>query len=334
MPRMCKKCGESHGPPTGKHCRQARILQDTKEADVCGLIPMMAEMREQMATMTREMKQLREARASQEVLESPENEDSSEGEDEGETVETEQQATPASLRRDKRLMRRAAERLALLSMDDSDDDLHRGLSKLRARGKKSGSVMTAADIVVERIDWPHLYVTRVVDGQRKNLVFKDLTLDEFVFGFMSMLDNPRCKLNRRTMETVLKDFMQHSIELSWPNARAFYELVGVDVEKGVLTWDDEVRINNMRTANARASLSQRKSVKETPTARPPLTPAPSNMRCCMPYQKRECTQDRDHTPYTHACTYCARGRSAYCRHPEDECMRKANDAPKNAKPRE
>ena len=333
---MCKQCGEPHKPPTGKHCRQAREQPGDDNADIRGLIPLVAELKEQMATMNRELKQMKDDKASEEALDSPEDEDSSVGADENEQNDTAvaQLATPATLRRDKRLMRRAAERLALLSTDDSDEELHKGLKKLRAHGKKSGSVMTSADNVVERIDWPHMYVTRVVEGKTKNLVFKDLRLEEFMYGFMEMLDSPRCTLDRRTMETFMKHLMKDTIELSWPNARAFYERVGIDVEKGILEWGDIDKIRDMRLDNARASLSQRREAKEGPPARPPLTPAPPNMRCCMPYQKRECPQDRDHPPYTHACTYCARARNAMCRHPEDECMRKANDIPKNAKPRE
>ena len=67
---MCKQCGEPHKPPTGKHCRQAREQPGDDNADIRGLIPLVAELKEQMATMNRELKQMKDDKASEEALDS------------------------------------------------------------------------------------------------------------------------------------------------------------------------------------------------------------------------------------------------------------------------
>ena len=84
--------------------------------------------------------------------------------------------------------------------------------------------------------------------------------------------------------------------------------------------------------HARTVFPPKKENKET--FKSALQAAPTNMKCCMAYQKRACEMDRDHHPFTHACNYCFKARAAVCRHPEEECMRKSSDASKNGKQRE
>ena len=322
-------------PTTGKHCRQARITElEQDDTGVAQLIPMIAELQSQMAELRQGT--IHGAAA---VVESPQALSESTNSDRGDTDSVladerdSDMASPETLRRDRRLMRRAAERLAQLGTDDSEDDSGPDIDRGRRNGKKSGSIMTTTEKVVKRIDWPHFYVKRVVDGRRKNITYGELRLEEFVFGFVAMLRNPRSKFDKELMEAMLQNLMQDTMDYSWANARAFYEFVGIDVESGILRFEDEDRIRDMRFTYARAASGPRREPKEA-TTRPALLPATPNMRCCMPFQKRECPQMGDHTPFTHACAYCARVRSALCRHPEAECMRKANDSSKNVKPRE
>ena len=52
------------------------------------------------------------------------------------------------------------------------------------------------------------------------------------------------------------------------------------------------------------------------------------------WPRGQCENNRDHQPYTHACAYFNKSKSLMCRHPEEYCYRKSNDAAKNVKPRE
>ena len=130
-------------------------------------------------------------------------------------------------------MQLAAQRIAQLGIDDDDPDERYTITKTKSNGKKSGSLRVAADVVQEAIDWPHLYITRVMDGARVGVPYKELRIQEFVYGFLEMLDNPKGKWDKEVMLNILKMLMQDAMDFPWGNARAFYELLGVDVENGV-----------------------------------------------------------------------------------------------------
>ena len=242
-------------------------------------------------------------------------------------------ASPQTLREDTRLMRQAANRLARLQMDDSDDEEFGFSRNNRYHGKKSEAEMTAADRVERRIDWPHWYVRRAVGGKRKPLTFSELRIEEFVFGFLDMLDSPKCKLDYRFMTQILKQMMRDTMDLSWASGRSFYEMTGLEMEKGGLDWTDKETIRDLRFQYARTVIPAKSEAKENQSQRPAPQSAPADMKPCPAYQKGTCEHDKDHSPLTHACSYCHRTKALLCRHAESSCFRKINDA-KNVKPRE
>ena len=122
-------------------------------------------------------------------------------------------ATPDTIRRDIKLMRKASRRLERLwELDESELD---GQSTLKNAGKHSGSVLTATDKIVKAIDWPHLYVQRMVGGKRKGVLYAYLKVEEFVFGFLTMIE----ARDSRGM-LLLQNLMQDAMEYSWANVRA------------------------------------------------------------------------------------------------------------------
>ena len=329
MPRIykCRKCGVSHESPTGKQCQRQRHETESEEGETAnGLLPMMLEIKEQLREVqssVASMKGERERQSARAALEVAEEEEESCEEEEVEEEPDIAPATVQTLRKDLRVMSQAARRLAQLKMDDSDEDDLDDMPRGRHAGKKSGSVMTPTDRVKTRIDWPHWHVSRVSGGRRKNVPYAELRIDEFVYGFMLMIGDPACKWDYRMMTQILTDMMQDS----WGNAAGFYEMAALDVEKGRMKWSDKDRLNQMRMTYARtvfpgAGANARES-KEPPKST--LQPAPANMRYCVPFQRHECEHDKDHAPFTHGCGYCFRARSALCRHPEEDCKRKAAD---------
>ena len=127
--------------------------------------------------------------------------------------------------------------------------------------------------------------------------------------------------------------MQDAMDFSWANARGFYEMVARDVEQGVLEWSNKELIMEMRMTHSRTNFPEKKeTIKDT--GRAPPAAAPAGMRACAAYQRRECEQARDHTPYTHTCAYCLRTCNLMCRHPEAACIRRVTDEAKNGKRRE
>ena len=98
-----------------------------------------------------------------------------------------------------------------------------------------------------------------------------------------------------------------------------------------MEWEDTDRIRDMRMVQSRAVFPERKDNREQ--NRPQKNPnAP--LKCCALFQKHSCEHIRDHHPFTHACSYCARSVSMLCRHPEADCVRKQAEETKNSARRE
>ena len=338
MPRIykCKKCGIQHGPPTGKQCTNERQVVENNPMQE--LLPVLMDIRSEMARMNDKM-QPGEAAGRSETIEQEEIAEESEISEEEEEAQTEgasggRQISPKTLRRDVRAMRKAAERIARYQDSDSDDEDRDELKGTKKKGKKSGSVMKAADDVETRIDWPHMYVQRVEAGQRTGVDYKQLRIDEFVYGFIAMLKAKKCRWDKELMIDILQMLMQDSMDFAWENARSFYELVGIDVEKGVRKWTDADGIRDMRLLHSRTHLTDKP--KEVPVIKKNnggrATSAAT--KCCALYQRHSCEHNRDHPPFSHGCVYCQRVTGMFFRHPEADCYRKAHEESKNGVKRE
>ena len=170
---------------------------------------------------------------------------------------------PSTLRKDIQLMARAARCLADIESDEGDEEDTDGLSRTCSRGKiKSGSAMVASDVVKKRIDWPHLHVTRLCGGRRRNVTYSELRLDEFALGFLTMIQKPGNNMNVTLMIRILQMVLQDSMDFSWSNALSFYQMIGLDVEKGYMKWEDADTIRDMRISFFRATYTEKKEPKE------------------------------------------------------------------------
>ena len=342
MPRdyKCRKWGNSHQPPTGKRCpHRDEPVEAAGENDIMSMLRKMQEkldsfdgMKEQMDGIVDRVSRVEfGSEGGSETQQTETQVVAVERQDEGASGST---ITPESLRSDVKAMQRAAQRIASYRMDDEDDfeEDEDNSDGTRKNGKKSGSLRLAADKVKRDIDWPHLHINRVVAGKRVPVAYKELRIEEFVFGFLEMLDSERRKWDRDLMLNILKMCMQDAMDFSWENARAFYRLVGVDVESGVRGWTDTDGIRDLRMLHSRIVYPEAKENKEIKKGQSNKVPA--NSKCCALYQKKACEQHRDHHPFTHACAFCARITGMLYRHPEEDCFRKSIDEAKNSKKRE
>ena len=246
--------------------------------------------------------------------------------------------TPTTLRRRTPVMSQAVERLERIRWQDDEIEASADIGRARLGGKKSGSLLVASEAVEERIDWPHMYVSRTSTGRRKGIAYHELTVAEFAFGFISMIESPRCVWDYKTMVRLLRLVMQHEVDYSWETARAWYEEMGVEVEQGLMEWTNGDRIQELRFRHAKHKQPERKEPQENSRAqensRPQPKVAPAGMKACAAFQTRTCEQSRDHPPFTHTCAYCLRICNLVCRHTETECIRRVTDAAKNGKKRE
>ena len=350
MPRAykCRKCGQEHLPPTGKRCqmdvpliaqdipepmpgpsREPEPAQATANDQILALLMSIQQRLDVVEQRTNPTESTENGAVHQQVSAPVESQATG-----GANANIDgASATPDSLRRDMRLMAEAAERIAQLRMVDPDDDAELDLlHTTRAQGRKSGSQMVASDLVRKRIDWPHLYVQRMTSGKGSNVTYADLRIEEFVYGFLMMLKAPNNKWNAEDMLEILCWMMQDTMEYTWSNARGFYLLVGLAVEKGTLTWDNMEVIRDKRMTYARAVFPEKKEQKEA--SKPSAKTTNAALKCCAPYQTHACEHQRDHHPFTHACAHCHRTSNAVFRHPESDCFKKQNEQAKNEKKRE
>ena len=333
MPRTykCKTCGLAHQPPTGKHCpNRDDIATEQTEIQGANVLPVLLRLEKRMDDMDNRWREWQKDKSSDNVQHTPDGGDYEWELNENTSSDAgSEPASPETIRKDKKLMRQAARRLGCLRLREWDEAELDGLSAAQKAGKKSGSTLTATDKVVKVVDWPHLYVRRMTGGKRKGVAYNDLKVEEFVYGYLQMIAAPKNDMDYEGMMRMLLNLMQDAMEFSWVNARAFYEMIGQDVEHGVLKWSDERIIHEKRMTYARTVFPVRKEAGAQ--QKPPLTQALPGTKCCIPYQRHSCEQDRDHHPYVHACAYCLKTKTAICRHAEDDCYRKSSDASKNVK---
>ena len=225
------------------------------------------------------------------------------------------------LRRNYEVGREVNRRLADL---DFDDDTEGGARRgVRRRGKRSGAARTVQDTVLRDIDWPHFHVYTPPGAEA--MTFERLSVQEFVYGLMHMVDQPDAGLDRQTMWEVLKGMMEDAIEFPWQNVRDFYWVVSSHIENNRLEWSDTDKIQKLRAKHAQKH--------ETPAKKQPAQAAQSEkIRYCGPFQNGSCQERADHAGQRHICAYCFRTKRLQCTHSETECRRKVTDEQaKNAK---
>ena len=330
MPRSrvykCTNCGQSHPKPTGKHCPWQQEDRNDTTPDTNA----------DMSVVTRALQVLSEKMddfgARLATVEDRPDDGTNDGEasSEEENTATGGELSPAhtstqrtdphipsvqELRRDYAIGREVNRRLAEMGLQDDDDELPPNFSQ-RKRGKRSGAARTVKDSVVNDIDWPHFHIYTQPGDEA--MTFERLSIPEFVYGYLHMVDQPEAKLDRQVMWDLLKEMMEDATEYPWPNIRNFFWVVGSHVENDRMKWADRDSIQKLRVKHA-----QKHEIV-------PVKPAANagqaiKLRPCTPYQQGQCTEKGDHTGLRHICAFCYRTKSTPYPHPEKNCRRKATD---------
>ena len=132
--------------------------------------------------------------------------------------------------------------LKLLTNDESDED---GTTESRKRKtKKSGRAKTVDDIVIREVDWPHYHVYRGPD--RRAARYEDLTVPEFVFGFLSQMTSTAGGKTSQKMLTHLRGMMRDAIDFPWANVRNYHGIVLSQMEMDRMDWHDDEAIEGLR----------------------------------------------------------------------------------------
>ena len=325
----CNACHRSHAKPTGKQCQwveQEQLAEPAEKDDrtdvLTAAIQKLTANVEAMGKKIGEM----DKRFDGEPDEAPDS-DLSDNENDNvataATSRTERDIPSArELRRDYEVGRELNRRLAELEADADFAENARPASQ-RMRGKRSGAARTVQDSIKRDIDWPHFHIYAPPGAEP--MTFERLSVQEFVYGFMHMVDQPDTKLDRAVMWEILKGMMDDAIEYPWHNVKNYYWIVGSHVENERLDWADTDQIQRLRSKHAQKH--------DLPVKKPQAQATKAEkLRPCALYQKGSCPEKGDHSGQGHICAYCYRVKGAPYKHSEADCIRRATDeTPKNGK---
>ena len=303
MPReyLCKTCGNVHAPPTGKKCRwqeteHSENDSESKEAAEIGaeggksepMMQLMLQMKQQMDGMEQNMRQ------QMDCIEERMRKVETGGDSELLAVRTAREEADSNAPGNEQLVALDVITPATLRSD------------VRAMQRAAQRI---AQIGTDDLDDDDLNY-----GNRR----------EFVLGFLMMLDARKDKWDREVMLDILKMLMQDTVDFAWEKALNFYKMIGLDVEAGIRRWEDTEVIGRLRLVHSRTVFPGKKESKEAKKNNGQKANA-QNLRCCTLYQRRACERNRDHMPFSHACSYCAKSTGMAYRHPEEDCFRKTLD---------
>ena len=331
MGRHCRKCGTSHEKPTGRGCSRVAVTDGTTSDQAEQNGDMMAILRDIQSNMSSVEKRLCELEKADNNTTAGRNIEPQDTQAVTEPQECQQPqpmdreqvnaATPQSLRANQDAMAQVAVRLAEWGLtEDSTNDQTGDNPRWRARAKKSGTVSKGTDTVKDIIDWPHFHIRK--GSMRTTPEYADITSEEFVLGFIRMLQDPESKYDRDRMLEILRDLMEDAVDFGWGRARAFYGMIGLDVEQRQLSWTDEQTILKMRLTHFRAETSgpYKKGQRQGNVVK---------NKVCAAFQTKSCDQIGDHGAFRHICDFCLRTKNQPFPHPEDECRSKMHTQPKN-----
>ena len=337
----CSTCGRSHAKPTGRRCQWVDLEQleepndstdsSEHEQSTNELANALRGLTAQMASFGERMAAVETARDNGVVADNvslrPETEQAAAHTPPAQSPQ-DNLSIPSlqELRRDYEVGREVSRRLAEMDMADYPEEGSRGATG-RARGKRSGAARTVQDTIVRIIDWPHFHI--YAPPGTEPVTYDKLSIQQFAFGYMQMVDQPGAQFDKKVMWDLLKAVLEDAVEFSWPNVRNFFWIVGNQVENDRLAWSETVKIEKMR-----AKYSQKHELEVKPhkpdTQQTPQAPA-ERLRYCGPYQRGQCTERGDHAGLKHMCAHCFRVKSMPYPHPEAECRRKATEQSKNGR---
>ncbi len=316
--RHCTKCQQRHAAPTGKKCHKVAPAAAAEVGTTLDSILTVAQ------NIQAEVSSLKERVADLETTTTTACDD-----EQPEEVSDHVSRDPAELGQ------QVSTRMSNLHLiheelddyDDSENELD-GQAAMRRnqptrRGKRSGCVRTALDIVIRDIAWPHYPV--YVGPTRLPAKYDELSTDQFVYGYLHNMARESTTV-KANMLRHLQELMQDAMDYSWETARSYHKLLLQQMEKDVLSWSDTDQIQEFRRIHAhRAPLATAAPEQEAATSG-----KAGKTQYCAAFQKGLCQQPTDHGStrgfVRHICAHCFKTTRSTFTHPESDCRRKLQQA--------
>lgn len=229
----------------------------------------------------------------------------------------------ADLRADESLLDQVDKRLKDLGLTDGESDSED--SPQPKKGKiSSGRSKTVADVVCRHVQWPHYYIFRGHD--RQTAQYDNLTLPEFVYGFLCMIQEAKSDTQPALIEH-LAAMMADAREYPWPSVRNFNGVIMQLYEQDRFEWGENTSSLREHYLRIPAPAQDKPQLQVANVTRPPRTRITPALQYCGPFQSGMCreTADEHDSPrgtVHHICAFCLKKAGKPCAHPEVICKRK------------
>ena len=215
------------------------------------------------------------------------------------------------------------ERVAILESTMVKSELQQG-NQLR---KKSGRYNIAdTPHCPSHLHWPN--ESYLSGSQRKRTPFDDLTLGQFVAGFITNVLDIQHFDTMKNMLRELGETVRLAENLSWPIARGAFAISMHKIEDETLTWADARTLaDNRLTYLQSAVFSGSTTMSPQNTGSPQITGGPKKIVCRW-YNEGSCPHSQEHldstgtTLFRHICMYCHKYLKRNNNHTEADCFNK------------
>ena len=102
-------------------------------------------------------------------------------------------------------------------------------------------------------------MTSFLGYTKKRVTYDQLSLTQFVQGFVKNVLAESDNLTRENMLIHLADLMEDASDFSWTNVKAAHAVILCEMERGFLDWNDTNRLDRLRHVHAQKHNSQTKS---------------------------------------------------------------------------
>ena len=178
--------------------------------------------------------------------------------------------------------------------------------------------------------WPHSFLNpSFVNSRERN--YEDLSISEFVAGFMTILEDEDSEDRRIHRSEHLKELMYLSTRFKWRNILDYHGACLTQIERGHLKWGSSFQLLQITTLSGGfLAQSNRGGYSGQSGSVNPQTPKRTEgVVFCKGYQRGTCQQDKDHYGIffgkqrlmRHICGNCWLKLDTQSPHPEtsDDC---------------
>ena len=199
------------------------------------------------------------------------------------------------------------------------------------RRRKSGRYNVAdTPHITPHLRWPN--ETCVIGTARKRVTFDELSLGQFVIGFINNVMDTQHVPTMKHMLTELVETVKLAENISWPIARGAFAASMLKIEDESIAWSDTRTL-----ADQRLTYSQSAVFAGSTTMSPRGPPAAGNGTikkiACKWYNEGTCPHSADHldtsgtTLFKHVCLYCFKTLKRSNAHVEGDCLNRKKVIP-------